>query len=151
MSLVTIICMSYICLTFPKHENPLFFFHYRVGHGADIEFHIKGWGGGGPRFRDNGTWSSCHKNLFSTPWCLDKNFMLEIVDVIALERFRIVTHSNAASFSRKATLCETTFSTAENTKLDTKMTTDSERSSKIKVTLRWVVFEILLMSAVICV
>ena len=107
MSLVTIICMSYICLTFPKHENPLFFFHYRVGHGADIEFHIKGWGGGGPRFRDNGTWSSCHKNLFSTPWCLDKNFMLEIVDVIALERFRIVTHSNAASFSRKATLCET--------------------------------------------
>ena len=58
MSLVTFKYMSYIYIyivTFPKHENPLFFFHYRVGHGADIEFHIKGWGVGGPRFRDNGT------------------------------------------------------------------------------------------------
>ena len=102
-----ILYVIYMYITFTKHENPLFFHHYCVGHGADIEFHIKSGGGGGPRFRDNDTWSSCHKNLFSTLWRLDKNFMSDIVDVIALERFRIVTHSNATSFSRKVILCET--------------------------------------------
>ena len=100
------ICHIYV-YNFSKTWKPPFFLHYCVGHGSDIEFHIKSGGGGGPRFRDNDTWSSCHKNLFSTLWRLDKNFMSAIVDVIALERFRIVTHSNAASFSRKVILCET--------------------------------------------
>ena len=59
------ICHIYI-KTFPKHENPLFFFHYCVGHGADIEFHIKSGAGGGPRFRDNDALSWHQKNLFST-------------------------------------------------------------------------------------
>ena len=107
MSLVTMYICHNMYLTFTKHENPLFFLHHCVGHGADIEFHIKSGGGGGPRFRDNDTSSSCHKNVFSTLWRLDKNFMSDIVDAIALERFRIVTHSNAASFSRKVILCET--------------------------------------------
>ena len=48
-----------------------------------------------------------HKNLFSTIWHLDKNFTCHIVAVIALARFCIVTHSYAASFSRKVILCET--------------------------------------------
>ena len=100
------ICHIYI-ITFPKHENPLFFFHYCVGHGADIEFHIKSGGGGGPRFQDNDALSWHQKILFSTLWHLGKNFTCHIVDVIGLERFRIVTHSNAASFSRKVILCET--------------------------------------------
>ena len=33
--------------------------------------------------------------------------MYNIVAAMALERFRIVTHSYAASFSRKIILCET--------------------------------------------
>ena len=53
MSLVTIYICHDMYITFPKHENPLFFLHYCVGHGADIEFHIKSGGGGGPRFQDN--------------------------------------------------------------------------------------------------
>ena len=68
---------------------------------------VGGGGGGGPRFRDNDALSWHQKNLFSTLWHLDKNFMCDIVDVIGLERFRIVTHSNTASFLRKVTLCET--------------------------------------------
>ena len=107
MSLVTIIYLSQYVFNFYKTWKPPFFLHHCVGHGADIEFHIKSGGGGGPRFRDNDAWTSCHKNLFSTLWHLEKNFMSDIVDVIALERFRIVTHSNAASFSRKVILCET--------------------------------------------
>ena len=43
----------------------------------------------------------------------------------------------------------TTFFTAKNIMFDTKMTTDSERSSEMKVRPHWTVFEILPMSAVI--
>ena len=44
-----------------------------------------------------------------------------------------------------------TFFTAENTEFDTKPIPSSESSSKMKVGSRWTVFEILLISAVICV
>ena len=72
-----------------------------------MTFHIKHGGGGGPRFQDIGTWSSCQKNLFSTIWHLCQKVLWHIVALRALARFRIVTHSNAASFSRKLVLCET--------------------------------------------
>ena len=43
----------------------------------------------------------------------------------------------------------TTFSTAKETKYETKLITDSERSRKINMRLRWTVFKILLTSTVI--
>ena len=47
--------MSIYIVTFPKQGNPFFLLRYRVGHRADIKFHIKSVGGSGPRFRDNNT------------------------------------------------------------------------------------------------
>ena len=71
------------------------------------EISYKNLGLGGPRFGDIGTWSSCQKNLFSTISYLCEHFIWHIVPVMALARFRIVTHSYAASFSRKLILRET--------------------------------------------
>ena len=79
--------------------------------------------------------------------------MRSIVAVIALVRFRnlrIVTqprfHGN--SFYVKLT----TFCTAENTKFDRKLITYSKNLSKINITSRWTVFEILPTSTtVICI
>ena len=50
-----------------------------------------------------------------------------------LAHFHIVTHSNAASFSRIVILCETTFSVAENIDFGTKLMPYSESSTKIKL------------------
>ena len=102
-------------------------------------------------FRDNQTWSWHQKNLFSTLWHLNKNFICHIVGAMPLAHFHIVTHSNAASFSRIVILCETTFSVAENIDFGTKLMPYSESSTKVKLRSRQTVFKILLMSAVICV
>ena len=72
-----------------------------------MTFHIKTLEGGGPHFHVIATWSSCHKNLFSTIWYLCQNFVCHIVALIALACFRIVTHRYTASFSHKLILCET--------------------------------------------
>ena len=61
---------------------------------------------GEPRFRDNDASSWHQKILFPTPWYLCQNFRCHIVATMWLERFHIVTHRYAASFSRKVILCE---------------------------------------------
>ena len=83
---------------------------------------------------------------------LSEKVTQQIVATNALTRFRIVTHSYAALFSIKSTLCETKniFYSQENQN-KTKPISYSEGSSKIKVRSRWTVFEILLMTAVICI
>ena len=48
--------------------------------------------------------SGQQKSLFSTLWYLYKSFMYHIKPIIALERFRIGTHSYAVSFSMKTCL-----------------------------------------------
>ena len=71
------------------------------------DFSYKNLGGGETRFHVIGTWSSCQKNLFSTISYMHQNFIWHIAAVMALARFRIVTHSYTASFSIKFILCET--------------------------------------------
>ena len=75
-----------------------------------------------------------------------------VVALTEVERFRIVMHCYEAWFSRKVILCETkNIFTAENIKFNTKITTNSESSSKMNMKSRWTVFEILPTSAVICI
>ena len=73
----------------------------------------------------------------------------EIVASIARPRFRIVTQPRVREKPFYVTL--TAFSTAKETKSETKPVTDSESKSKIKVRSQWTVFLVSLMPAVICV
>ena len=87
----------YLPVFFPARDSPW---------GLD-DFSYKNLRGGETRFWDNGPWSSCQKNLFSTIWHLCQNFIWHIVALAVLARFRIVTHRYAASFSWKLVLCKT--------------------------------------------
>ena len=92
------------------------------------------------------TWSSPQKILILTLRCLRQNVKCHVVALIELEHFRIVTHCYSASFSQKFILCETNnIFTADNIKFDTKITTNSESSSKMNMRSRWT-----LSSAAIC-
>ena len=96
--------MKQFIQTVNTENSRLNFLHYHVGHRADIKFQIKSRGGGGlveglvfeiltlEVGTRNDVWikTSCH-----------------MVAVIALGRFRIVTNSYAASFSRNVILYET--------------------------------------------
>ena len=88
---------NYLPISLASHGSPW---------GLDY-FSYKNLRGGGSRFRDIDTWSSCQKNLFSTISCLCQNFIWHIVALMALARSSIVTHNYAASFSIKLVLCET--------------------------------------------
>ena len=63
--------------------------------------------GGEPRFCAIDTWSWGHKNIIFTWWYLCQNVRCHFVALIETERFHIVTHCQAASFSRKLVLCQT--------------------------------------------
>ena len=63
--------------------------------------------GGEPRFCAIDTWSSPQKNLILTLRYLCQNFRCHVVALIEIERFCIVTHCYAVSFSRKLILCQT--------------------------------------------
>ena len=69
-----------------------------------------------------------------------QNFECHVVALIEVERFRIVAHCYAASFLQKLILCETKpFFTAENITFDTKITKNSESSSKMNMRSCWTV------------
>ena len=98
--------------------------------------------GGEPRFCTVDTWSSPQNSLILTLRYLRQSFRCHVVALIEVERFCIVTHC----------LCETnTIFKGENNYLDTKITKNSESSSKMNMRSCWTVFEILPMSAVICI
>ena len=107
---------------------------------------------GEPHFCTVDTWSSPQNNLILTLRYLRQSFRCHVVALIEVERFCIVTHCYAASFLKKHILCETnTIFKGENNYLDTKITTNSESLSKMNMRSCWTVFEILPMSAVICI
>ena len=92
------------------------------------------------------------KNLtFSWPK-LYENVKHQFVVTNALPRFCIVTHSYTALFSIKSILYETKtiFYNQVNQNWD-ETNKDSESTSKVKLWSHWTVFEILLMSVVICI
>ena len=96
------ICHSIYIVTFLSQDDVIFFWHY----GANIHFRRE-TGGGAPRFGAIATWSWRHKNLI-LPWrYLYQQLMQHFVALIETQRFRIATHSYAATFSWKITLCET--------------------------------------------
>ena len=75
-----------------------------------------------------------------------------VVALIEVERFRIVMHCSQPGFREKSFYVKLkTFFTAENIKFNTKITTNSECSSKMNMKSRWTVFEILPTSAVTCI
>ena len=120
--------------------------------GLDV-FSYKKLRAGETRFRDNGSWSSYQKNLFSTIWHLCENFICHIVALMALARSRIVTHGYTASFSWKLVLCKTNniFYSLGNGIWQKMNYIFWNYIKKKKVRSRGTVFVILLMSAVICV
>ena len=84
--------------------------------------------------------------------CFHDDFLCHVVAVIEVEQFRIDSHCHAASFSQKLYLCETNniFHSRDIT-FDTKITTDSESSSKMNMRSRLMAFGILPTSVFICI
>ena len=75
-----------------------------------------------------------------------------MIALVALTRFRIVTHRYTASFRENSFYVKlTTFSTAQETTFHKKMNEYSESTSKKKLRSPWTLFVILVMSALICV
>ena len=62
---------------------------------------IKTWGCGASRFRVMALGRGGHKFLLSTGQIFSQKLLDQIVAMISLKRFRIVTHCCAASFSIK--------------------------------------------------
>ena len=112
------ILMSYFIYSVVKTMGPVWSFVKKLDRGAK------------PRFHAIDTWSSPQKNLILTLRYLCQNFRCHVVALIEVERFRIVTHCYAASFSWKLILCETNnIFCSRDIKLDTKIATYSESPS----------------------
>ena len=60
-----------------------------------------------PRFQVTALWKGGHKFLFSAWQIFCQKLLCHLVAINCLQRFRIVTHCKAASFSWKFVLCET--------------------------------------------
>ena len=77
--------------------------------------------------------------------------MYYIIHAITLERFHIVAHSFAASFSIKTSFMKlTSYFISKTKQIYAKTLTILESTFKMRAKLPWMFFEILTMSAVIC-
>ena len=82
---------------------------------------------------------------------MSKNLVYYITSAIALERFHIFTHSYTASFSIKTHFMKlATFFISKTKQNYAEILTVPESTIKIKTMLPWILFKILLTSAIIC-
>ena len=116
-------------LNFMKHENPPFFIHYCVGHGDDIEYHVKS-GGGGCRVRWKASLSrylhlklASEKSIFDTTISTQKLY----VSRRSCQGTCTMHVSTSLCIDMQPRFCKeyfnvklTTFSTAKETAFDTR-------------------------------
>ena len=89
-------------------------------------------------FLNYGTLKEGHTFLFSTCQIFCQKLLYHIIAMLALKRFRIVTHCYTASFSIKTLFCKTNnIFYSQKTEYQTKPNNDSENTSKIKVRSCW--------------
>ena len=132
-------------------KNQIFHLCHMKVDGASITFHQKLWHPSHLFFLSLTLKVAITRTYFLLyVWYLSKHFMHYIMYAITPECFHIFTHPYKASFSLKTGFCKANNIFSRTLQIYTKTLTVSESRGKIKTISRWIIFEILLTSAVIC-